>query len=633
MSTEHHDHDINFDTSKMSAGQREALEITEAAREKEWTYKSFGSQLFMGIFDRDLIFPFPTQSLEEKKIGDEYIKKLKTYLEQNLDPEEVDRTRTIPQKIIDDFFTLGVFAMKVPKEYGGLGFSQVNYNRVMMMLASYCGGTAVMVSAHQSIGVPQPLKLFGTEAQKKKYFPWFTKDTISAFALTEPLVGSDPANMTTEAIPTEDGKSFIINGKKLWCTNGPIAKLLVVMAKTPPKYTNGKEKKQITAFIVERDTPGIKMEHRCEFMGLGGMQNALMSFTNVKVPRENILYGEGRGLKLALTTLNAGRMTLPAASVGLAKQCLSIARRFGKSRVQWGQPIGLHEEGRKKISYIASRTFAMEAMTMISSYFVDKGDVDIRMESAMTKLFASETAWKIIDQTMQLCGGRGYEKASSLKARGEHPYPVERMMRDARINTIIEGTSEILKLFLAREALDPHLKVAGDLLDKRSSLSKKCKALLRMLGFYIRWYPMLWWKTIQSFFSLSHGNFLSCHLRFIERKTQKLARSLFHSMMLYQARLEKKQVRLGHLIEVAVELFAMTASISYAHMLSKKNPADTSPRELADLFCRETRLSINDHFRALCCNSTKKANKIAKSILDGEMKWMEDGIIWIGDKE
>src|SRR3989338_6167981 len=370
--TQHPDTEVSFDTSKMSKGQKEALEITEAAREKEWKYPSFGSQLFMGTFDRDLIFPFPTQSQEDKKIGDEYIKKLSDYLTKNLDPEEVDRTRTIPQKVIDDFFTMGVFAMKVPKEYGGLGFSQVNYNRVMMMIASYCGGTAVMVSAHQSIGVPQPLKLFGTEAQKKKYFPWFTRDTISAFALTEPLVGSDPANMTTEAIPTEDGKSFILNGKKLWCTNGPIAKLLVVMAKTPPKFTNGKQKKQITAFIVECNTPGIKVEHRCDFMGLGGMQNALMSFTNVKVPRENILYGEGKGLKLALTTLNTGRMTLPAASVGLAKWCLNVTRRWANERVQWGAPIGKHEAIASKIASMAATVFAMESVTQLSAFMADE---------------------------------------------------------------------------------------------------------------------------------------------------------------------------------------------------------------------------------------------------------------------
>lgn len=623
-----------FDTSKLSKGIGEALEIAEAARPKEWYHPSFASQLFMGKFNSKMVFPFPEQPEEDKKIGDAFIEKLSNYLKQNIDPDEVDSSCTIPQKVIDELFKMGVFAMKIPKKYGGLGFSQVNYNRVMIMIASYCGGTAVMVSAHQSIGVPQPLMMFGTEEQKKKFLPRFREHAISAFALTESGAGSDPANMSTKAIPTADGKHYIINGLKLWCTNGPIAELIVVMAITPAKIVRGKEKKQITAFIIEVNSPGVEIVQRCDFMGLRGMQNGLIKFTNVKVPKENILLGEGRGLKLALATLNIGRLTLPAASVGMAKQCLSIVRRYGNKRIQWGRPIGRHEEGRKKISYIASTTFAMEAVTLLVSQYVDRKDIDIRIEAAMAKLFCSEAAWKIVDLSMQFCGGRGYEKAKSLKERGDDPISIERMMRDCRINTIIEGTSEIIKLFLAREAMDPHLKLAADLIKKRVPLGKKIKAVIKLLTFYSIWYPLRWLSLFTCLFHPSVGRKLSGHLRFAKKTINKLARTIFHCMAIYQNKLERKQILLGHLMEIGTELFTIFATCSYARMLSQKKPDDPGGHEeLADLFCLQARRRIKDHFRAICKNDTKKINQLAETVLDGRMKWLEKGIIRIGPEE
>ena len=626
------DEELVIDTSKMSEGKRAALEVTESARQASWDHPTFAGQLFMGKFDKALIMPFPEQMREDKKIGDEFIEGLSSYLKENLDPEEVDATRTIPKKVIDEMMRMGVFAMKVPKAYGGLGFSQVNYNRVMSMLASYCGGTAVLVSAHQSIGVPQPLKIFGTEEQKKKYLPRFREGAISAFALTEPDVGSDPAQMSTNARLSPDGKNYILSGEKLWCTNGPIADLMVVMAQTEPVMVKGKERKQITAFIVERTYPGIEMVHRCDFMGIRGIQNGLLRFKDVKVPKENILLGTGKGLKLALTTLNTGRLTLPAASVGMAKQCLSIVRRWGNQRVQWGLPIGKHEAGAQKISFIVYTTFAMEAVTWITSHWADRGDMDIRIEAAMAKLFCSENAWKIADTTMQFRGGRGYEKASSLKARGEEPFPVERILRDSRINMIIEGTSEIMRLFLAREAMDPHLKIAADLLKKNVPVGKKIKAGLKLAAFYSTWYPQQWINT--GLWS-SHSEFgrLSNHVHYVEVTCHKLARTIFHYMGLYQDRLERKQLLLTRLMEIGTELFVMATTCSYAKMYIDKTPEDKMPRYLADLFCCEARRRIEAHFNGLSDNDDRKTYKLAKHVLDGKMKWMEEGIIWVGKRD
>lgn len=610
--------------------KNEALQVTEEAREKEWLHPSFGAELFMGNFRPELMNPFPEQSEEERKIGDEVIDKLMDYLEKNLDPEEVDLKREIPKEVIQEMGKMGIFALKVPKEYGGLGFSQVNYNRLVMRVSSFCGGTAVLISAHQSIGVPQPVKLYGTEEQKKRILPLFRQGKISAFALTEIDVGSDPAQMSSEAKLSEDGSHYILNGTKLWCTNGTIADLIVVMAKTAPKIVNGKEKQQITAFVLDMKTPGVEVVQRCEFMGLGGIYNGMIKFTNVKIPKENLLWNEGRGLALALGTINVGRLTLPAACTGAAKQCLSIARRFGTSRVQWGMPVGLHEDGREKISYIAATTFAMEAMTWLTSHWADLGTVDIRIEAAMAKLFCTEELWKIVDLTLQLRGGRGYEKARSLKARGEEPFPVERIMRDCRINRILEGSTEIMKLFLAREAMDGHMKRAMPLLSKKTPFGEKVKTFFSALRFYGSWYP-------KHRFPLKTRHFkemgeLESFYQFIDTSSHKMSIALFRAMVKYQKKLELKQLLLGRLMDIGTDLFAMSACCSYAvHMADKMN--DKGPLELARFFCTMASRRVDEKFDELQDNDDKMGNKLAEKVIEKNYRWLEEGIQWAGKDE
>jgi len=528
--------------------------------------------------------------------------------------------------VIDGLTKLGCWGMKIPQEYGGLGLSQINYNRAVALVASYCGSTAVWLSAHQSIGVPQPLKLFGTEAQKKKYFPMFAKGAVSAFALTEPGVGSDPAQMTVTAVPSADGKNWTINGIKLWCTNGLVADVLCVMARTPSKMMNGREKKQITAFIVEKGTPGIEYVSRCDFMGIRGIQNGVINFNNVVVPSENILWGEGLGLKLALITLNTGRLTLPAASAAMSKQALHIAKLWGKERVQWGAPVGKHEPGAVKIANMAASTFAQEAATYYTSALVDQGGSDIRMEAAMAKLFCSVASWKIVDDLMQLRGGRGYETASSLRRRGEKGYAVERMMRDSRINRIIEGTDEIQHLFIAREALDKHMSTAGEMLNPKAPVGVKLKALLNSILFYPFWYIRLWlptgfWPRYGSYGSLGK------HMRYIERTSRRLGRSLFHQMIKFGPKLDRRQMILGRLVEIGTELFAMSTSIAKVIVLEKQNPKDKGPRELADLFCRQARLRIHSYFAGIGCNTDKADSRVAAKVLENEFEWLEKGII------
>lgn len=612
---------------KENAEKNKSLEVAEEAREQVWTYPSFVGELFTGKVNWNLVFPFPEQSAEDKAIGDEYVKRLGDFLKKNLDADAVDRTGVIPDSVMKGLAELGCFGMKIPKEYGGLGLSQVNYNRAIALVASHCGSTAVLLSAHQSIGVPQPLKLFGTPEQKKKYLPMFSKGAVSAFALTEPEVGSDPAKMGTTAVPVDNGASYLINGQKLWCTNGPIADVLIVMAKTPPKIVNGREKPQITAFIVEKGTPGFEVVHRCSFMGLKGIQNGLLKFNNVKVPKENILWGLGNGLKLALVTLNTGRMTVPAACTAMAKTSLSIVRDWSNKRVQWGAPIGQHEAVTSKISLMAANTFAMDAVTWLSSAMVDRGGSDVRLEAAMAKLFCTECAWRIADDTVQIRGGRGYETADSLRGRGEEAIPAERLMRDTRINLIIEGTSEIMRLFIAREAMDPHLRRIFPLLNPKTPIGDKLKGAVSMGWHYAFWYPRQWvylgrWKN-----HTKVSGRIRRHISYVEKTSHKLARELFHAMAQYQQGLEKHQAILARFVNIGTDLFAMAAVCSRAAYLLEKNPSDNGPDELADLFCKEAILRIRREFDAQRRNDDKMIYKVGRSYLEGKYGWLESGIL------
>jgi alkylation response protein AidB-like acyl-CoA dehydrogenase len=570
------------------ATEEEAREVAEAAREKEWQAPSFVRQLFEGSFLLQLVHPFPEIDPEEEARARPFLDRLERFMREEVDSDRIDREGKIPPEVVRGLQEMGAFGIKIPEEFGGLGLSQTMYTHAIGLVTSQDGNLTALLSAAQSIGVPTPLKLFGTPEQKKRLLPRCAKGAISAFALTESNVGSDPAAMTTTATLSDDGTHYILNGEKLWCTNGTIAELIVVMARTG--------KRDISAFVVETDWPGVEVVQRLHFMGLRALENGIVRFTNVKVPVNNLLWGEGKGLKLALITLNTGRLTLPASAAAGAKRCLEISRRWGSERVQWGQAIGKHDAIAQKIGLMAADIFAMEAV------------------------------WRIVDDTMQIKGGRGYETTDSLRSRGDRPDPVERMMRDYRINLVFEGSSEIMRLFIAREAVDTHLDVAGDLINPKASPGTKLKALVRAGLFYARWYPMAWlgwgrWPRYAEFGPLA------THIRFVNRASRHLGRTLFHTMVRFGPKLEKRQAVLGRLVEIGAELLAITAACSRAHGMVKKDPANTGPVELADLFSRHARRRVKDRFHRIFRNEDVRTYVIARKVLDDAYLWLEEGMV------
>lgn len=602
----------------------ESRAVAEGARQDRWEKRSFMKELFGGRLSLDLVHPHPEQDSEEAARAAPFLENIRRFAEEHVDGDAVDRDGWVPDSVLQGLAELGAFGIKIPREFGGLGLSQTSYNRALALVASRCASTAAFLSAHQSIGVPTPLVLFGTEEQKRKYLPRLAGGELSAFALTEPDVGSDPANMSTFAELSADGSHYILNGEKLWTTNGPRSDLLVVMARTAPRE-GVKGKRPISAFIVETAWPGVEVGQICRFMGLNGISNGVLHFRDVRVPRENLLWGEGLGLKLALITLNTGRLALPAFCAAAGKGLLRACRKWAAERVQWGAPIGKHDAVAQMLGRMAAETYAMEAAVELAAAMSGLGTLDIRLEAATAKLWHSEKAWDLVNDAVQIRGGRGYETADSLRQRGEDPFPVERALRDARINLIFEGSSEIMRLFIAREAVDEHLTVAGKAIDPRLPVSTRLATFLKAGIHYGIWYPGRWlgwgrWPRYASFGSLAR------HVRFANRASRKLARTLFHAIVRFGPRLEQRQAVLGRLVDIGGDLFVMTASCVRATKLVREEPADRTPCELADAACKLARRRIRANFRAVFRNDDTDMYRVARAAMGDRYAWLEDGI-------
>ncbi|MFF6785561.1 acyl-CoA dehydrogenase family protein [Streptomyces sp. NPDC012510] len=556
------------------------------------TAPGFGAELFLGRLRTSLLTPPPG---DPRRLGDadeHFLTRLREFCTNKVDSHLIEREDRIPDQVIQGLKELGAFAVRIPREYGGLGLSGRCYLRALMVVNSTHSALGELLAAHQAIGLPQPLLLFGTEEQKTAFLPRCVRE-ISAFALTEPEIGNDPFRMHTTAVPDRSGDTYTLSGVKLWTTNGTIADLLVVMAMVPPAEDRSGG---MTVFVVEADTPGVKVEHRSSFLGLRGLENGVIRLHDVVVPAANRIGGEGEGLTVALAAQETGRLSLPAVCAAAAKWSAKIAREWAGVRVQWGRPIGEHDAVAGKLAYIAATAFALEAMVEISGSRADLGG-DTALEAELAKLFASEHGWLVADELMQSRGGRGYETAESAAARGERGVPVERLLRDLRIGRIFDGSTEALRSFIADAVLTHHRAEAAATPDGPGEAPGDAPV---------------------------GRSALTGHLLFVEQAARRIAAPFAEFARRPEGELDVHQRHLGRLVDIGAELYAMSAACAYAAALGD---ADDTPVRLADLFCRQARIRVTELFTRLVTNTDDHDRALARAVLAGDFAWLEEGVI------
>lgn len=611
-----------------------------------FTGPSFLAQILDGEPDFQAILDVPlAQSQEEKEIGDHYCSVIEKFFRTYVDAPQIERDAKIPDSVLEKLLDLGAFGMKLPKEYGGWGLSNTNYARVMMRMASWCNVLALTVSVPQGIGVGMPILYFGTEEQKKKFLPMFAKKYITAFALTEPLTGSDASNVQTRAVLNDEGTHFIVNGEKLWCTNGPIARYITLIALVPSRSLkrNGKtvlepvrqnekaEKMAHTAFILDTQTHGVTMRQRCEFQGCRGIENAYFTFENVLIPRENVIGAIGQGLKIALTILgNARNTSITSKVLGMAKQAWQPTLDRANERVTFGKAIGEHQTQTMRIGRMATMLFEMEAMCWLAWRMMDTKKFDIRIEAAVTKAFCAETTIKFLKESMVLFGGIGYETADSKHTRGEAAFPIEQLLRDSEMYRIGEGATDILRSYAAREGFDPHIKRAEKFLNATGR--KKMREFLKLSLWYTRYYIQLWARKKTPFSDADENlRYVASRINFVEKKSRALARAVFWAMATRREAMRDDQGKHNRIAEILQSLFSITATTLYADYISsdrgKKNAWDLANYCFHDIE-KKCFTGSPPLIRGIVMNHDDVLlAKIGKNALDGKYHWLNDGII------
>ena len=431
--------DLAKDLKNISEKDRKQIEQAQEMLGPDPKTMGFVKNVFWGNFREDLVFPYPAQSAEENARCDQLLAELDAYLRTEHPAVEIDQKQEIPEWVVKRLFSMGVLGMTIPREFGGLGFGITSYNRILRRIGRTCGSTAVLVSAHQSIGC-KAVMLFGNEEQKKRFLPRMAKDALSAFCLSEPNVGCDAGGQETRCTVSDCGNFYIVNGEKKWATSGALSGLFTVMAKQKIKDPKtGKEKDAVTALICTPDMPGVEIFSRNRSKcGIRGTWQARIRLTNVRVPKENLLHKEGRGLNVALTCLNYGRCTLSAGMLGAAEYAYEQAAKWAAYRHQFDRPIGEFDQVREKLARMAAYTYAMEAMLFMTTGFLDRHDEDIMLETAVCKVFCSEFGYRTVNDALQVMGGESYMTENH----------VERAWRDSRINIIVEGANEVMHSFV-----------------------------------------------------------------------------------------------------------------------------------------------------------------------------------------
>ena len=616
------------------------MEQIEQAREK-MTGKSFLAGLFMGNPNFDLLFP-PNESPEDKERGEAYCRTIETFLKHHVDSHEIERTGKIPEHVLKGLFDLGAFGMKIPKAYGGLEFSYANYARVLMLMASWSNILALTVAVPQSIGIGMPILLFGNEDQKRTFLPRVARKEISAFALTEPRTGSDAANIQTKAVLDSSGRHFLVNGEKLWCTNGPIASVVTLIARVPVKKTthpdqqawipvaNENDATQFvpTAFILEMNSPGVVIRQRCQFEGCRGIENAHMTFTDVRLPVENVIGEIGKGLKYALTILNIGRaISIPAICLGMAKQAWQPTLDQANARVTFQKPLSERHTQRVRAGHMVANLFAMEALSSLVWKMADYHAYDIRIEAAIAKICCSENTIQFLKDAQVIFGGMGYETADSKRVRGEPTFEIEQLVRDIEMYRIGEGATDILRPFVAREALNPHLERAKPYLEETENSFRRVQECLKLLSWYVPQYVNLWKrKPLSSRQEIQHPK-VHKHLMYVERASRKLARAIFYTLALHREQLRDDQGRQNRIEAVGEDLLLIAATTLYAEALSKVEKKERV-WELADEVVHMAKRRIDRLIPSIIHNDDVSRALVGRNAFVGEYAFLNHGIIY-----
>ena len=615
------------------------LERIEEARER-LTGRSFMAGLFVGQPDFSLLLP-PDEPPDQIAAWESYRPQLASFLTTQVDPDEIERTGKIPDAVLKGLFALGAFGMKIPREYGGLGFSYTNYGRALMLIASWSNILALTVAVPQSIGIAMPLLLFGTEEQKRKYLPIVAREAISAFALTEPATGSDAANVRTEAVLDSRGAMFVLNGEKLWCTNAPIARYITLIARVPAKRITtgdrpvwvpvaegkGAEDQVHTAFVLAMDEPGVRVQQRCQFEGCRGIENGYLTFTDVRIPAANIIGEVGRGLKYALTILNVGRaISIPAICLGMAKQAWQPSLDRANERRTFQKSLSEHQTQQMRLGRMAASLFAMEALAMSAWRMADQHAYDVRIEAAVTKVFCSEQTIRLLKDAQIIFGGMGYETADSKRVRGEPAFGIEQLVRDAEMYRIGEGASDVLRPFVAREGLSPHLDRGGRYVSSELSGRERVDELLTLIRFYVPWYLSLWkHRPLPDRPEFRHPKVAQL-LRYVERSSRRFASTIFWAMIHHGQALRDDQGRQTRIETIAEDLFTL------ATVAVKAAPSawadDTQTWELVDHLATEAERRIDSMIGEIRGhNQDQVVAAIGQRAAGGTFGWLSNGII------
>lgn len=499
---------------------------------------SFAKGLYAGLFDAKRVLPFPESTPAQAAELAEYNKKLNAWMDANLDPDKIDRACDLGDDVIRGMGDVGILSCTIEKEYGGLEFSQIMYCKAVEQVARRCGSSALFINAHQSIGL-KALLLYGTAEQKAKWLvPLAKGEVLAAFALTEPNAGSDAGGVETRAEFNAEKNCWVINGKKQWITNGGVAGILTLMART---VIDGQDK--ISAFLVTPDMPGFQVDEvALEKVGMRGTKTAKLSFHNMEVPAENLLGKPGRGLHLALHVLDFGRTTFGSTCTGSAKYCLERAIEHAKNRRQFKQPIGNFHLVKEKLARMAAYTYAMEAMTQLTAGLVDRGEDDYMLETAILKVFSSDKQWEVLFETMQIFGGRSFFTDE----------PFERMMRDARLNTIGEGSNDVLRAFIGLVGMrDVGMKFKA-VADSVKTPTLGIGKLLGLGGDSLRKLFVTPTIPLQSSQLQEEGKALGERVRSMGLAVQKL-------ILVYKEDLMDAQIELNRIADAAMNIYGMTA--------------------------------------------------------------------------